>query len=456
MGRGIKRIYTGTILMASLKRTKTENINTVILGAGLAGLSAAMHTDAVIFEKEEHIGGTCSSFKKDGFTFDMGIHVLHTKDKYVLDIFSNNNAAIRQKKRSAWIYSYGVLTRYPFQANTFGLPKDIVFQCLNGFIQALKRKKKTHDNYEEWIYSAFGKGIAKNFYLPYSRKFWTIEAKELTTDWLDVRVPRPSLKQVIHGALSPQDDEFGPNALFRYPDSGGIKHLAQALVNKNMKIKLRKKANKLEIKKKVIHFDDGATLRYNNLISTMPLPELFKISDYAPAPVASAVRGLRHNSVLCVNLGVRREKLNNFHWVYFPEEDYIFFRVSFPNNFSKSTAPKGWSSIQAEISYSNTKPISLKGITDRVISGLLKARIIRPQDHVKLISIKDIPYAYVIYDHDRIRNLTAINYFLQNNQIINAGRYGKWEYQWMDNAILDGKRAAALVISSANAGRSTS
>ncbi len=427
-----------------MSKDKIKHINTVILGAGLTGLSAAYHGDGVIFEKENEIGGTCRSLQSEGYTFDFGIHVLHTKNNYVLDLLSKNkNLGLRFKRRSAWIYSYDVLTKYPFQVNTFGLPKNIIRDCLIGFKAALKTPQKTgFSNYKEWIYAAFGKGIADNFYIPYSEKFWTVKTQDLTTDWLDVRVPRPRLEQVIKGTRSLQNEEFGPNAEFQYPQQGGIQQITQALFKKNTKIMLDKEAIKIELGKKIIYFKDQTAVCYRNLISTIPLPELFKITNTAPEAVRRSVKDLKYNSVLCVNLGIKRENITSAHWIYFPEEKYAAFRISFPRNFSNFLTPKGWSSIQAEISYSKSKPISHRDIVERVVQDLIKARIIRPGDRVKLINISDIKYAYVIYDHNRLLNLKVINKFLRKHSIYNAGRYGQWEYLWMDEAILSGKNVA--------------
>lgn len=423
-----------------MSEDKIKHINTVILGAGLAGLSAAYHGDGVIFEKEREIGGTCRSLRIKKYIFDFGIHVLHSKDNYVLGLLAKDkNLCLKKKKRSAWIYSYRMLTKYPFQVNTFGLPKNIVRQCLAGFKNVLKNSEHTYDNYEDWIYASFGKGIADNFYLPYSEKFWTVKAKELTTDWLDVRVPRPSLEQVITGAIAIQKEEFGPNAEFQYPERNGIQQIAEALVKKSTKIILYKEAVKVELNKKIVHFNDGTSVYYNNLISTIPLPELSKIIDIVPKLVEKAIKGLRHNSVLCVNLGVKQENISSKHWIYFPEDKFTAFRISFPRSFSQFTVPKKWCSIQAEIAYSKSKPIRQRDIVEKVIQDLIKAKIIKPKGRVKLVNMQDIKYAYVIYDHSRLDNLKVINKFLRKHNIYNTGRYGQWEYLWMDEAILSGK-----------------
>ncbi|MDD2688643.1 MAG: FAD-dependent oxidoreductase [Candidatus Omnitrophica bacterium] len=418
-------------------------METVILGAGLAGISAARNCNGTIFEKEKDIGGTCRSIKEQGFIFDLGIHVLHTKNRYVLDLLmEHKNLNLKAKRRLAWIYSHKRLTKYPFQVNTYGLPKDIIAQCLNGFINRTAKPKGKYDNYEDWVYANFGAGISDHFYLPYSEKFWTVKAKELTTDWLDLRIPQPDLEDIIKGAISVQKKEFGPNAIFRYPVNGGIQRIAESMHRSDRKIIFSKEAVKIDLDKHRIHFNDHSSTTYKYLISTIPLPELLKIIVGVPKEVIKAGEALRYNSILCINLGIKKQNINSAHWIYFPENKIAAFRISFPGNFSRFTVPEEWSSLQAEVSYSKDRPIGYKDITEKVIKDLIKTKILKAKDKIKLINAKHIKYAYIIYDHNRINNLKIINKFLRAHNIYGSGRYGQWEYFWMDEAILSGKKIA--------------
>ena len=60
--------------------------NNVILGAGIAGISAAYHLkqkgeNSVIFEKDNDWGGLCGFFEIDGFRFDRFVHFTFAKDE---------------------------------------------------------------------------------------------------------------------------------------------------------------------------------------------------------------------------------------------------------------------------------------------------------------------------------------------------------------------------------------
>ena len=134
---------------------------------GLAGLSAAWHLqregiECQIFEKETEVGGLCRSKKIDGagFTFDSSGHLLHFKNNYTLGLVKKLvGRSLVRHKRKAWIYSYGKFTRYPFQANLYGLPKEIVKECLLEFLKAYHNGFKTSDNnlsFRCWINKTFG------------------------------------------------------------------------------------------------------------------------------------------------------------------------------------------------------------------------------------------------------------------------------------------------------------
>jgi protoporphyrinogen oxidase/glycosyltransferase involved in cell wall biosynthesis len=63
-------------------------VNTAIIGAGPTGLSAAYHLghDAVLFDRNPMVGGSCRSVKENGFTFDCTGNVVLSSEPYVLEL----------------------------------------------------------------------------------------------------------------------------------------------------------------------------------------------------------------------------------------------------------------------------------------------------------------------------------------------------------------------------------
>ena len=425
-----------------------KKTNTLILGGGLAGLSACYHGNGSVYEQNQTLGGHARSHSSNGFIFDEGIHVLHTSNKYVLELMDNINAGLELTERNAWIHSHGSLTRYPFQANTYGLPVNIVKDCLMGFIENDFGEKSGVKNYEDWVYYMFGKGIAEHFMLPYSQKFWGLSPDKLTTDWVNVRHPKPSLEEVINGALHDQDKGFGINATFRYPKEGGFGFIAKALAKNCLdRINLGKKATFIDPNNKEVTFNEDLRIRYEKLLSTIPLPEILKLLPDVPQEVVNASNNLKTNSIFVVNLGINREKITDKSWIYFLEKEFSFFRISFPFNFLKNShavVPPGHSSVSAEIAYGNDNdlPCEREKIPQRVINDLIKVGIIKNTDEIVYQDTYEINYGYVIFDKHRKESIKVIHKFLKSLNIIPCGRYGLWAYLWSDEAILSGKKAA--------------
>ena len=382
-----------------LRQQETRFARTAIIGAGPTGLSAAYHLghDTVLLEKNEMVGGWCRSVKDKGFTFDHAGHMMFSNDPDVLelyDILLGSN--IHWQEREAWIYSKNTYTRYPFQsaqARAAGLHADGADCCTDG-------------------------GIA--------------------------------LQQGKVASLEPGARPAGLNARFGYPLRGGLQALMSGFVpHIKGTIELNAEVAHVSPKQHIVTLADGRRYEYENLISTMPLPELVRmIGDEASEEVRHAAQGLRHVSVRYVNIGVAREKITDKHWIYYPEDDIVFHRIFAQGNASPECSPPGGFGITCEISYSaQTKPLPASGqeLIERCIRDCIKVGMLRSDDEIMIAHEVDMPYAYVMYDQARERNMAVIKSWLAMYDITLAGRYSEWEYFNFDHAFLAGKKAAEAI-----------
>jgi protoporphyrinogen oxidase len=443
---------------------KPERGTIVVLGGGLAGLSALWHLQhsgydkSLLFEQEARVGGLTRSETVDGFTFDYTGHLLHFKHeavrKLVSELLGDN---IRYMARNSWIFSKGVYTRYPFQTNLYGLPPAVIKECILGFVNAtannlhganlsnLSSCSAGHESFEAWIHKTLGSGIAKHFMIPYNQKLWTVSPRELTCEWMGRFVPGASLGQILDGALSDVVNNNGYNAHFGYPLKGGIEALPRAFARSLKNIYCGFEVTKLDVEKKQIYFENGENVAYDTLVSSIPLTRLIRVTSNVPASVQSAANTLRFTSVYNINFGVDRN-LSDKHWVYFPEPRFAFYRVGFSHNFSPFQAPPGCSSIYAEVSYSPWKPMDKSQIARRVKQDLLKLKILRRSDSVTAEHCLDIPCAYVLYDQNYRRNVDYLQTYVRQNDIRTIGRYGSWEYSGMEDAIWQGRAVATELL----------
>ena len=428
--------------------------DTIIIGAGLAGLSAAYHlkSNYKLIEANKEAGGLCRSKFINGFLFDYTGHLLHIKSEYVehlvKQLLGDN---LKKIERSSWIYSSNSLTSYPFQSNLYGLPPEVIKECLIGFIKSKYELREMEvNNFEDWVIKHLGAGIANRFMIPYNKKLWTVHPRDLTTEWIGDYVPNPKIDEIIDGALRVPEKKWGYNSYFYYPEYGGIYSLVKEFLKNidNNCVYYNKKIAEINTLEKIITYSDETKDTYKNIISTIPLINLVNIIKPLPKEIQICAKGLRYNSVLNINIGVNNESFLDKHWIYFPEDQYIFYRIGFPASFSKSMAPSGCSSIYTEISYSDIVPLrykSLEEIKKRVCADLIKTKFLNKLEDIIFSYYIDIKPAYVIYDHNWFHARNSIINYLRGKNILPIGRYGSWEYSAMEDAILQGRDAAEFI-----------
>jgi len=495
------------LLTPARERPIGSKAHTIVIGAGPTGLSAAYHgdPDTILIEQNDRVGGWCRSIDAAGFTFDYAGHIMFSDDRYVQQLYQmllGDN--VHWQDREAWIYSKKVFTRYPFQGSLYGLPPEIIRECIMGAIEARfgplkppKSARKTNGhastngvngshgsnglakelkdccadgvleastplleksesnacappprNFEEFIYRVWGAGIARHFAIPYNRKLWAVPLSEMETSWLGGRVPMPDIEEMIEGALSPSAKPMGPNARFGYPLRGGFQALMDGWVpHLKGELRLQSRVKQVVPSRHIVILSNGETLRYNYLVSTMPLPVLIRqIGDEAPAAIRAAAARLRHVSVRCVHIGVGREHLTDKHWIYYPE-DTVFHRIFVQGNASPYCNPPGGFGLTCEITYSPDKPLPCTGedLERLCVSDCRRVGLFGPDDPVLVTAQCDLPHAYVIYDHARADSVRLVRQWLEERDIILAGRYSEWEYYNSDHAFLAGKRAAERI-----------
>lgn len=427
----------------------------VILGAGMAGFGAAHKlfskgVKPVIYEKNDYYGGHAASFKyKNGFIFDDGPHISFTKVERIQKLFSESvNHEYEKLQASVANYRKGQWLKHPVQRNLYGLPTDLVVDIIKDFVKAQSQRRGNTDNFAEWLINAYGETFAKTFPMQYAHKFHTTEADNLSTDWLENRFYQPKLEELLHGALSPNTPEVHYIDHFRYPSKNGFAAYFDMFL-KEADLKLEHELIALNPKTKKLKFTNGIEAEYDFVISSIPLPELIPLITNVPRNVLSASSRLACSICVIVNIGIDREDICDSHWVYFYDNDYIFTRLSFPHMFSPDNAPPKTGSIQAEIYFSKKyKPIKSEpeSYIQPVIKDLLRCRLLMKDDKILFKNAWASPYANVIFDLERAKNLQIVHGYLDEIGIPYCGRFGEWKYIWTDESFMSGESAGQTIL----------
>jgi protoporphyrinogen oxidase len=426
----------------------------VILGGGLTGISTAMHLEVpwVLLEKNDRLGGHARTDEKGGYHFDKTGHWLHLRDPYtkglIADLLGDAMAPVERKAR---IFSQGALTRFPFQANLFGLPPLVVKECLLGFVEAWQKSQAglgaPPANFDEFILQKFGPGIARHFMVPYNHKLWGVHPREITAEWCSRFVPIPKLDEVVAGAVGAHPPEMGYNISFLYPKQGGIETMTRALVARldlqRGQVRTGVSPDRIDVRAREV-WVGGERIPYRAIVATLPLPELLKRTQGMPPDVEQAATRLRCTPVRYLNVATKSQVLADFHWIYVPEEKYPFYRVGIYSNAVPAMAPRGRGSLYVELADRGPTPTGAAkdALVRDVAQGLCEAGALAAPDDILFADLKELEYAYVVFDHHYYGATATIRAWLEEHGIYPRGRYGFWTYNAMEDCILAGREVA--------------
>jgi protoporphyrinogen oxidase len=405
-----------------------------------------------MYDRNGYYGGHTTSFRYDtNFVFDQGPHISFTKDPRIQDLFADS---VDQRYETVQInlnnYWRGCWPRHPVQLHLHGLPEEVIVKVIADFVEERQSPERPVRNYADWLLSSYGRTFAELFPMQYTRKYHQTSADNMTTDWLGPRMYRPSLEEVLRGAIAPSSPHVHYITHFRYPSEGGfVSYLKKFVPLGNLK--LNHELVSIDPRKRKLSFANGVVAHYDALISSVPLPDLVRMIQGTPHDVLDASRRLACSTCVLVNVGVNREDLSNAHMTYFYDEDICFTRLSFPRMLSANNAPNGTGSVQAEVYFSEKyKPFT--GLPEDwvqpVISDLRRCGILRETDRILCSKAMLLRYANIIFDLDRPVALETVHSYLDDVGIAYCGRYGDWGYMWTDESFKSGERAAETALSS--------
>jgi len=425
-------------------------VKTAILGGGLSGLTLArllheLGEVVIVLEAEPVIGGLCRSKTENGFTFDIGgSHIIFSRDTEVLDFMRRMIAENEQRNdRNTKIFYKHRYVKYPFENGLADLPDEDRFFCINEFVKNLIEIEKGNavapKNFREWIYHTFGKGIAECYMVPYNEKIWKFPTDKMSMHWVDGRIPRPPVEDVIKSAIGIPTEGYTHQSVFSYPLDGGIEALVRAIAKPIIPfVRTGFKVTSVTKNGSAWKIGNGReTIEADRCICTMPVQHLLPCMDKVPDTVKSACNALNYNSLVCVNVGIR-DPVPAISWMYVPEPALgRTNRISFPSGYSNHAAPAGCGSVLAEITHQPGDDVSSltdAELTNEVVTMLESMKIIT-RDAIISTSVERQPFAYVVYDLDYQKNIATVQDFCNGAGIPLVGRFAQFEYLNMDGCI---------------------
>ena len=437
-----------------------DNKRIVIIGAGPTGLGAAYRLNElgydnwIVYEKGEDVGGhSTSHVDNQGFVWDEGGHVIFSHypyfDKLIDEVLGHE---VHERIRESWIVAGDCWVPYPFQNNLRYLPKALQSSCLVGAAKASANgKMHTAENFRDWILGCFGEGIAETFMFPYNQKVWTTPLEEMSRSWIAERVAVLDFKRVLENVLYERDDvAWGPNNKFKFPLHGGTGEIYRRMAARFPgKVQMGKQLVEVDSVRRTISFADGSGDSYDHLISTAPLDLLTCMLKPADETALEATEDLRHNNLLVLGLGLSKQIETGRCWIYFSDKDMPCYRATYFSHYSPFNVPNGdtkrFSSLMCEVSLPVGESPDPQQVMEKVIDGLIRAKILDRCDRTRIVSRyhRFVRYSYPIPTLHRDRALKILQPALMDRGIYSRGRFGTWRYEIgnMDHSVMMGVEA---------------
>ena len=436
----------------------------VILGAGPTGLGAAHllaragYEDWVLFEKEPFVGGLARSVRDSkGFTWDIGGHVVFSHYALYSELLESLFGADGwlEHQRESWVRLLGTWVPYPFQNNLQRLPAAQRAACLEGLIRAaLDPSPRKFANFEQFIRRTFGEGIAELFLIPYNFKVWAHPPALLNASWIGERVAVPDAARVARNVALGQDDvSWGPNATFRFPRFGGTGAIWDAVAARLPQSKLitGQGVTAVDPARKTIRLDNGELVSYGTLISSVPLDQFTALTGRADW--VEAAGKLKHASSHIIGVGLKgaaSPELATKCWMYFPESNCPFYRVTHFSHYSPNNVDdigRHWS-LMCETSESEHKPVDAGQIEDETVRGLVASGLIEHASQVTHTWSIRLEHGYPIPSLARDEALHFLLPALEQAGIYSRGRFGAWKYEVsnMDHSFMQGYEVASHLL----------
>lgn len=421
----------------------------IILGAGLSGISTAYFIQefdwvesVALLEKESRPGGLCRTIEKDGYLYDIGPHILFSKDKEMLELMLSVLDGKNDLKRSNQILYKQNQIQYPFENDLSKLPEEDLTYCINAF------NHNPYENYEasnmiQFFLKTFGEGITNTYLRPYNEKIWKYDPAFMNTSMVD-RIPKPTQEEIRRSAAGETIEGYLHQLYFSYPSHGGIEAVPNGFLKRLKPAKCVVHTGKTVCGVErarggyTVQTADGGVYEADMVISTIPVQALAAAGRDVPEEIRECVNNLRYNSIAISFVRTPYDLCGENYAFMIPDKNVIFHRISKMDFLGDSYHHGNEATYMVEVTYRKNDGVDIMTdakLREKICGGMVEIGFARRKEDVDILDITKYEYAYVIYDLNHSGNMAKIRDYYARQGIVLNGRFGNFEYWNMDRIL---------------------
>lgn len=434
-----------------------NNKKIVILGGGIAGLAMGYYARKLgrasftVFEAAPEAGGNAITFQYRDFLFDSGAHRLHDQDHEITKDFKELLVEnLQEIEIPSQIYYQGKMLDFPLSPLNLlkGIDLNTLARAILDFIWAQLWSSSKIRNFKEYSINRYGKTLANEFLLNYSKKLWGVPCDQLSKAIGDKRIKGLSIKNfIVETALKRKSQVKHLDGVFYYPKHG-IGQLTSKLIAgcglENIKPKCR--ATKLfhdQHRIQAVEINNADYVEADQFISSIPLSQMVEIMEPRPSRQAiEACQDLQYRNLLLLIFFVDKKSINSNGSNYFPNETFPFTRIYEPKNRSAQMAPPDKTSVVVELPCQKTDnywKISNQELFKEVLPHLTRIGWFKEEEVLDFV-VKRLPYAYPILTLESEQKVDTLKkYFKKFKNLKLAGRNGLFQYVHIHDLMREGK-----------------
>ncbi len=311
----------------------------------------------------------------------------------------------------------GKMVPYPVENHVYMLDGDTQRSFIRDMFALQADDDRVPANFEDFLIHRFGETLYESYFRPYNEKVWRRSLKNVPMDWLEGKLPMPTVEEMIYNNFNHVEEKQFVHSTFWYEREGGSQFIADRLAE-GLDIRYSTEVSEIAFLphgRSVVNGEEYDAVIFCGNVKHLP----GMLGSDGLSPFKAQIDALEYHgttTVLC-----RMEK-NPYSWIYQPDRSHLSHRIICTGNFSDTNnAP---SEFTATVEFTDFMK------KEDILENLKSVPF-----HPEYITHHYSEYTYPIQDSGTRELVRSLKNTLREKRFFLTGRFAEWEYYNMDAAM---------------------